>query len=70
MKIVSNSFIFYYGRRGSTNRIIIFHNLLFIVYVQQKYAMVTGEIRVTTRISIGVMVTKAKSEYVLSNSNN
>ncbi|HEY6165452.1 MAG TPA: hypothetical protein VIW25_11110 [Nitrososphaeraceae archaeon] len=35
-----------------------------------KPAMVTGEIRVTTKISNDIMVTKAKSKYVLSNSNN
>ena len=32
--------------------------------------MVTGDIRITTRISNVIMVTKAISRYVLSNSNN
>jgi len=35
-----------------------------------KPAMVTVEIMVTTRISIGIVVTRAISKYVLSNSNN
>jgi hypothetical protein len=35
-----------------------------------KPAMVTGEIRVAMTISDGIMVTKAISKYVLSNSNN